>query len=84
MRLLERIFICLLKGIFEFWHLFLSPLFGDRCRFTPSCSQYAKQSLEVHGLIRGLMLSLKRIVRCNSMCTGGYDPVLEKEENKDT
>ena len=45
------------------------------CRFFPSCSDYAIESLRQYGLARGIMLSLKRIGRCNPFCTGGYDPV---------
>ena len=48
------------------------------CRFFPSCSDYAIQSLRQYGLMRGIMLSVKRIVRCNPFCVSGYDPVRVK------
>jgi len=47
----------------------------QRCRFFPTCSDYAIQSLRQYRLAHGTMLSLKRIARCNPMCAGGYDPV---------
>lgn len=46
-----------------------------RCRFVPSCSDYAIQSLRQYGLTSGIMLSVRRIGRCNPFCAGGYDPV---------
>lgn len=56
-------------GIFRF-------LYGvQRCRFFPSCSDYAMQALRQYGLGFGIMLSLKRIGRCHPFCAGGYDPV---------
>lgn len=47
----------------------------QHCRFFPSCSDYAVQSLRQYGLMTGIMLSTGRIVRCNPFCAGGYDPV---------
>ncbi len=53
----------------------LSPMLGVHCRYTPSCSQYAQQALETHGLLRGLWLTLKRVGSCHPWHSGGYDPV---------
>lgn len=82
-KIVESVIVKALQGLFQFWHLFISPLFGQRCRFTPSCSQYAKESLEVHGLLLGLQMSVKRIARCNSLFPGGLDPVVGKEKSLD-
>ncbi len=60
-------------------HGFFYFLYGARrCRFFPSCSDYAIASLRQYGLGTGIMLSLKRIVHCNPFCVGGYDPVRDK------
>lgn len=59
----------------RFYQRFISPLFGAKCRFTPTCSQYAIEALEKYGIFKGTWLSLKRILRCNPFCKGGYDPL---------
>ena len=51
------------------------------CRHIPTCSNYAKEAIEEHGIIKGLFLSLKRILRCNPFGTYGYDPVPKKEKH---
>jgi len=45
------------------------------CRFTPTCSQYGKEAVEKHGVIKGMMVTMWRIIRCNPWNKGGYDPV---------
>lgn len=57
------------------WRRFLSPLYGDVCRYYPSCSAYGLRSLEVHGAIKGSWLTISRIVRCNPWAAGGMDYV---------
>lgn len=53
----------------------LSPLLGGRCRFHPSCSDYALEALEQHGLVWGAALAVRRLLRCHPWCQGGSDPV---------
>jgi putative membrane protein insertion efficiency factor len=53
----------------------LSPMLGQRCRYYPSCSNYAIGALREHGAIRGFGMSCWRILRCNPFSNGGYDPV---------
>ena len=54
---------------------FVSPLLPPRCRFAPSCSEYALTAVAEHGAVRGLWLAIKRIARCHPFNPGGYDPV---------
>ena len=57
------------------YQVVVSPVLGPRCRFLPSCSEYAIDALERHGLWRGGWLALQRIVRCQPFGSSGYDPV---------
>ena len=57
------------------YQLLVSPLLGPRCRFHPSCSQYALEAIRVHGTARGTWLALRRLLRCHPFHHGGYDPV---------
>lgn len=61
--------------LIRFYKLFISPLLGNRCRFYPSCSDYAAEALKKKGLIKGSALAVWRILRCNPLSKGGYDPV---------
>jgi putative membrane protein insertion efficiency factor len=53
----------------------ISPLFGQRCRYYPSCSEYALQAIRRFGILRGLVLAGWRLLRCNPWSRGGFDPV---------
>ena len=57
------------------YQLGISPLLGARCRFYPSCSQYALEAVSAHGSLRGGALALRRLARCHPFHAGGYDPV---------
>ena len=56
----------------------LSPVLGERCKYHPSCSRYAVQAVESHGVLRGTVLALWRVLRCNPWSKGGLDPVEEQ------
>lgn len=68
----------LLIGLIRLYQRLLSPLLGPRCRFHPTCSAYAVQSLERHGVVRGSVLAARRIARCHPLNEGGFDPVPDK------
>jgi len=70
-----RFCVGMVKGIIRFYQLALSPYLPSACRFVPTCSCYALEALERHGLGKGLFLAAKRILRCHPFCRGGYDPV---------
>jgi len=53
----------------------ISPLLGPRCRFHPSCSEYFVEAIRKKGVLRGALMGIWRILRCNPFCRGGYDPV---------
>lgn len=72
---IERVIIGLSCFLIQLYRWLLSPLLGQRCRFWPSCSCYAKQALQRHGLWRGGWLSLRRICRCHPGYSGGVDLV---------
>ncbi len=73
---LKKLFILCIHG----YQKYLSPLKSNHCKYTPTCSQYAIEALEKHGLIKGMLLAVWRILRCNPFSKGGYDPVPEKKE----
>jgi len=68
--------------LIRFYQLFISPALPKRCRFYPTCSEYAREAILMHGVIRGGWLSLKRIVKCGPWHPGGYDPVPEPRQGK--
>ena len=61
--------------VIRIYQLVLSPTLGGNCRFQPSCSQYAIDALNEHGIFKGVFLSLKRIAKCHPFHAGGFDPV---------
>ncbi len=75
MHCLSETIVWLLILPIRFYQLAISPLLGPSCRFTPTCSEYAKQALIKHGPIKGLYLAVWRILRCNPWGGSGYDPV---------
>jgi len=65
----------ILIALIQLYRTFLSPLLGPHCRFYPTCSSYAQQALQQHGVFRGLWLALTRISRCHPWHEGGVDLV---------
>jgi putative membrane protein insertion efficiency factor len=71
---MRKIFI----GLIRFYQFFISPMFGPSCRFYPSCSQYAIEAINIHGIFKGSFLAVHRVLRCHPGCEGGLDPVPEE------
>lgn len=59
----------------RFYQIAISPLLGPSCRFTPTCSEYARQAILKHGPFKGLYLAVRRLLRCHPWGGSGYDPV---------
>ena len=65
---------CEVKMI-EFYQKYISPGLGNHCKFYPTCSEYTKQAIEKYGTLKGTILGIYRILRCNPFSRGGYDPL---------
>ena len=57
------------------YQLIISPWTLPSCRFTPTCSEFARQAIDTHGVVRGLVLAARRLLRCHPFHAGGYDPI---------
>ena len=68
---MKYVLIALLRG----YRAVISPLYGQVCRYHPSCSAYALEAVQVHGSLRGSWLAIRRLSRCHPWAAGGYDPV---------
>lgn len=69
--ILQQFFLLLIR----FYQLFISPLLGSNCRYTPTCSQYGMEAIRKYGPFKGIWLTLKRILSCNPWGGHGHDPV---------
>lgn len=72
----------LLLAMIRFYRKAISPLTPASCKYIPTCSQYGLEAIERFGALKGGLLTLWRILRCNPWSRGGYDPVPEKKEKK--
>lgn len=61
--------------LIKIYQYLISPLLGPKCRFTPTCSQYAVEALKQYGILKGSWLAIKRISKCHPAGGSGYDPV---------
>jgi putative membrane protein insertion efficiency factor len=67
----------LVLSLLRFYKTRVSPQLPSACRYTPTCSEYAMEAIERHGVLRGVWLATRRVVSCNPFSRGGYDPVPE-------
>lgn len=81
-KLISTIIAAPLLLVIRLYQLFISPMLGQNCRFHPTCSCYAHQALKVHGPLKGSVLAIKRIVKCQPLHPGGIDPVPHAHKTK--
>lgn len=72
---MKKVITWLVVGVITFYRQFVSPLKPPSCRFVPTCSEYALQAIEKYGVARGMVMAVRRILRCHPFHPGGYDPV---------
>ena len=80
--MLNKIIIFPFVLFIRVYQFIISPMLGSNCRFIPTCSEYAMESLKEYGLIKGIFLSIKRIGKCHPWGSHGYDPIPNKMEKK--
>ncbi len=73
---------CLILRFIAFYQKRISPLKPAMCRYYPTCSEYAAEAVRVHGAFKGCLLAVRRLLRCNILFPGGYDPVPPKKCRK--
>jgi uncharacterized protein len=78
----KKIIESLLIGAIKGYRKIISPMLPSSCIYTPTCSVYAEDAIKKHGIVRGLRLAARRLLRCHPFKQGGYDPVPEKWENR--
>ncbi|MHA7835173.1 MAG: membrane protein insertion efficiency factor YidD [Algiphilus sp.] len=81
MAYVESVLSRLILALIACYRRLISPLLPPRCRFHPSCSQYADTAIRRFGLRRGIWLALRRILRCHPLHPGGHDPVPDRERH---
>ena len=72
----------LLIGLLKAYRAVISPLYGDVCKFYPTCSSYGLDAIRTHGSVKGTWLTMKRLVRCHPWSLGGFDPVPASDAQK--
>ena len=77
--ILYKIFTIFIIFLIKTYQLCISPFFPKRCNFEPSCSNYMIQAIKIHGILKGILLGIKRILKCTPNREFTYDPVPEKK-----
>jgi putative membrane protein insertion efficiency factor len=76
--MIKKFFLLMIR----FYQWAISPLLGSNCRFYPTCSRYTYEAIETHGVLKGIYLGFRRIIKCHPFHPGGIDPVPGKSEVK--
>lgn len=74
----------ILMKLIRFYQIVISPLKPPSCRFYPTCSHYGLEAIKVHGALKGSWLTIIRILKCHPFHPGGFDPVPEKKDKKNS
>ena len=69
-------------ALIRLYQLLLSPFLGGACRFVPSCSEYAREAIHLHGAVSGLTLAVRRLARCHPLARPGLDPVPAPDKSR--
>src|SRR5690554_1483117 len=77
---LQAVFV----GFIRLYQLLISPILGPRCRFVPTCSEYAIQAIKRFGVVKGSWLAIRRIIKCHPGNPGGFDPIPGDELQSDS
>ena len=80
--MLKNSLIKLIRVIIKCYKLGFSSLYGPRCRFLPTCSDYAEEAVKIHGPVRGTVLTISRLIRCNVLAKQRVDPVPRKKKHE--
>ena len=80
--ILTNFLIRFLRIIIKCYKLGVSSLYGPRCRFLPTCSDYAEEAVKIHGPFRGIVLIISRLIRCNVLAKQRVDPVPRKKNHE--
>ena len=80
--MINKLIIQILIKVIKIYQFFISPMLGQNCRYLPTCSEYSIQSFQQFGIVKGFVLSIKRISKCHPWGNYGYDPVPKKIREK--
>tara|TARA_A200000113_G_C8824567_1_gene341636 strand:+ start:555 stop:794 length:240 start_codon:yes stop_codon:yes gene_type:complete len=72
---ISNLFKLLVISFIKIYQRFVSPFFPSSCKFSPSCSKYGIEAINKYGVLKGSVLTVKRILKCNPWSKGGYDPI---------